>query len=97
MRRTWMLWIFGALAGCTTVEQEADKSAYLNAGYVGRPLSDFMVKNGATPDEFFDLAGQRVFLFSVPCNSWWYTKPLGRGGTPEHFIVERMEVRGYCP
>ncbi|WP_457940853.1 hypothetical protein [Mesorhizobium sp. 10J20-29] len=87
----------GFLAGCTTVEQEANKTALLNSTYVGRPLSDFMLKNGATPDNYFNLTGQRVFIFSTSCNSWWYTKSAGPSGTPESWIVERVEIRGYCP
>ncbi len=97
MKRACILWACCLLVGCTTAEQQINKSAELNSSYVGRPLSDFMIRNGTTPDEFFDLGGQRVFIFSVPCKSWWYTKPLGKGGTPEHFIIERMEIRGYCP
>ena len=96
MRLTSWICAAGAagVAGCTTVEQEANKTALLNFAYVGRPLSEFILKNGATPDNYFDLTGQRVFIFSTPCNSWWYTKPMGPSGTPESFIVERMEIRG---
>jgi hypothetical protein len=43
-----------SLVGCATVEPEANKTALLNSAYFGLPLSEFMLKNGTTPDSFSD-------------------------------------------
>lgn len=93
------LGLTSVLAGCQTSEQVAsEKEAQLNASYVGRPLSDFIFANGLNPVDMFDMpGGERIFIFDVPCKSWWRTHGMGAGGTPAHFIVRAVEVRGYCP
>jgi len=86
------------LAGCTTDEQISNKSAYLTSGYVGRPLSDFMLQNGINPENMFDMPQSvRVFVFGPPCVSWWHTKRINDEATPASFIVEKVVVTGYCP
>lgn len=86
------------LAGCqTSAQQSSDMQARLNRAYAGRPLSDFIFDNGMNPVNMFDMPGdERVFIFDVPCRSWWRTRKTGAGGTPAHFIVKAVEVRGYC-
>lgn len=87
-----------AMAGCqTAVQSEMNAQSTLSANYVGRPLSDFIFATGLNPVDMFDMSGgERVFLFDVPCKSWWRTQKTGEGGTPAHFIVKAVEVRGYC-
>jgi hypothetical protein len=96
--RCSIIGVAAVLGACTTAEQTADKSAYLNASYLGRPLSDFIFQNGLNPENMFDMPqGRRVFIFGPPCVSWWHTKRVGAEATPTNFVVERVEVRGYCP
>ncbi len=87
-----------ALSACkTTVQTEYEKSNYLTEGYKDRPLSDFMIANGATPIDMFDMPSGRVFIFDLPCRSWWYTRRVAPSKSPASFVVERVEVKGYCP
>lgn len=91
-----ILFAFG-LSSCETTEQAtANKGAQLQSTYANRPLSDFMLKNGLTPRDAFDLPGKRVFIFGMPCESWWHTKPIGNAKTPAEYLVEKVEIRGYC-
>lgn len=87
-----------ALASCqTATEMEANSASALNGSYVGYPLYDYISKNGVVPSDAFDMpGGRRVFIFGAPCFSWWHTKHIGTGRSPANFIVERIEVRGYC-
>jgi len=87
-----------ALSACQTTEAVmAGKQDSLNTAYVGRPLSDFIFANGLNPEDAFDMpGGERVFVFPEPCRSWWRTQRQGEGGTPAHYIVKAIEVRGYC-
>ncbi|MER8405320.1 hypothetical protein NKH16_11285 [Mesorhizobium sp. M1307] len=97
MKRAWgLLSVF--LCGCeTTDNMELRASNSLNAAYVGRPLSDFIFRNGLNPENMFDMpGGQRVFIFGSPCFSWWHTHRVGTEATPANFIVDRIEIRGYC-
>jgi hypothetical protein len=87
------------LPGCvqTTAEYDAEVQAQLNAQYAGRPLSVFIDRTTLLPSDAFDSEGQRVFIFNVPCASWWYTTYNGSGATgPENFIVNSVRVTGYC-
>lgn len=96
--RAAALIVMVALSGCqSTAKVEQDKQAYLNSTYRGRALSDFMLTNGLTPYNAFDMpGGKRVFLFDVPCRSWWLTRAAGQNNSPADFIVENVEIRGYC-
>lgn len=87
------------LAGCvqTTEEYHAEIQSQLNAQYVGRPLSEFIDRTALLPNNGFDSDGQRVFIFNVPCASWWYTTYNGSGANgPENFIVNSVRITGYC-
>lgn len=86
------------LAGCQTTDQmEATAATDMNSSYVGYPLYDYISRNNAAPVDAFDMPGdRRVFVFGSPCFSWWHTKRVGPKGSPASYIVERIEIRGYC-
>lgn len=98
IRQTAMLALAAlGLSSCETTEQAtANRGAQLQSTYVNRPLSDFMLNNGVTPRDAFDLPGRRVFIFGMPCVSWWHTKPVGNAKSPADYVVEKVEIRGYC-
>lgn len=89
-----------SVSACQTSEQaEADVERWLNAEYRGKRLSEFVTRNGVVPENMFEMGGRRVFIFGPPCVSWWHARaetPTGRTRGPDDFVVERVEVRGYC-
>lgn len=90
--------VFSVLACVPTYEQASyDKQQQLNVTYQGQPLSAFINRNALLPVNAFDSEGQRVFIFDLPCASWWYTTPLQNGiSGPENFTVNRVKIVGYC-
>lgn len=88
-----------SVSACVPTSEQVsyDKQQQLNASYQGQPLSSFINRNALLPVNAFDSEGQRVFIFDVPCASWWYTTPLQNGiSGPENFIVNRVKIIGYC-